>query len=87
MHRSRSRRPASERRIPPSGEGRIRLRPGDEHPLDVQFAEARAALVVGWRETLLCKDWAKWHEFNLKKATIWPIYQELELGNVLFALL
>jgi hypothetical protein len=44
MRRSRPRQPGSARRIPPSGEGRIRFRPGDEHPLDVQFDEARTAL-------------------------------------------
>lgn len=41
MRRSRSRQSQSERRIEPSGEGRISFRPGDKHPLDVQFKEAR----------------------------------------------
>ncbi len=43
MRRSRSRQSRSERRIEPSGEGRISFRPGDKHPLDVQFKEARRA--------------------------------------------
>jgi hypothetical protein len=44
MRRSRPRQPRSERRIRPSREGRIRFRPGEGHPLDVQFDEARNAL-------------------------------------------
>jgi hypothetical protein len=43
MRRSRPRQPGSERRIKPSGEGRISFRPGRKHPLDVQFEEARRA--------------------------------------------
>ena len=43
MRRSRSRQPRSERRIERSGEGRISFRPGEKHPLDVQFKEARRA--------------------------------------------
>jgi hypothetical protein len=43
MHRSRIRRPKPERRIQPSGRGRISFRPGKEHPLDVQIEEASRA--------------------------------------------
>lgn len=43
MRRSRAHQSRSERRIEPSGEGRISFRPGEKHPLDVQFEEARRA--------------------------------------------
>jgi len=40
---SRSRQSKSQRRIEPSGAGRIAFRPGNKHPLDVQFKAAREA--------------------------------------------
>src|SRR5690349_16314670 len=40
---SHSRKSKAQRRIEPSGAGRIAFRPGKKHPLDVQLKEAAAA--------------------------------------------